>query len=574
VNRFPPARLLGALLLLLASACAADATTGAPVDLGEFPRADKADSVVEVEVPFEVGPAVDGAPGTSEMTFRTWGQLTAKTQQDRDRSWERLQLVAESDDYRRRSWRGRSPYLTVSGDRAEGGAEYTLTILNWGSETAYGTLVVATEPPTGAGVEVIFNSPDCVDCDDPAGDLRDGIIGVIQGAEASLEVAVYGLDDADIIDALCNAAEDGVNVKLVTDETSEDPENSRSYYPSLYGDAGIASCGVDIEFVRSYGLMHHKFIVADRDGPSPVLITGSTNFTRAGLEENHNHMVIVRGVAGVVESYTGELGQFYRHCASERMDDRDWCTECTPACTEDHSSDGSYPLPAGGSIEALFSPGDDAMRVLRGQAQSVRRSAPDPACDAADANCVCRISGSRYVCEYCAQDENGFGLLDQAEDRIFMSMYSATDSCFALGAVRAAKRGVSVRTVWDFVKSGSKYSRDDYLCGEGIETWITNWGNGSAQVRNHNKSIVIDDVLFTGSMNLSASGAGENNENTLVIEDAATADAFAAHIVAEIELLQHLGVTERDPAACRCNDLVDNDGDGVIDGDDGDCDAG
>jgi phosphatidylserine/phosphatidylglycerophosphate/cardiolipin synthase-like enzyme len=536
--------------------------------------AGKADEVVEVRVPFEVGPSVDGIPGATKMTFRTWGQLRVTTDQDRERSWERLQLVAQDGEYRRRSWRGRSPYVTVSASRAEGGVEYTLTVLNWGDVTAYGALNVATEPPPEAGIEVVHNSPDCHGCDDPAGELRDAIVGVIQGAEESIEVAVYGLDDPTIIDALCNASEDGVDVTLVTDETSEDAEDSRSYYDAFSGEAGLVSCGARVDFVRSYGLMHHKFVVVDRDSDSPVLLTGSTNFTRAGLEENHNHVVIIRGVPELIDRYTGELGQFYRHCATERLEERSRCSECSPACTEDRSPNGAVALPGGSSVEALFAPRDDALRALRGEASSVRRNDPDPACNAPGADCVCRVSGSRYVCEYCAQGEDGYGLLDEARERIWMTMYSATDSCFALGVVRAAERGVSVRTVWDFVKSGSKYSRDDYLCGAGIETWITNWGNGSAQVRNHNKSIVVDDVLFTGSMNLSASGAAENNENTLIIRDDATADSFATFIGEEIELLQELGVAQRDPAECLCNDIVDNDGDGLIDEDDADCDAG
>jgi phosphatidylserine/phosphatidylglycerophosphate/cardiolipin synthase-like enzyme len=558
--------------LVVAAACTAE-TAAAPVDLGEFPFADKADAVIEVEVPFEVAAAVGGLPGETELTFRTWGRLSVKTEQDEARSWERLQLVAARDDLTRRSWRGRSPYLTVTPREAGTAEDYTLTVLNWGARPAYGTLVVTTEPPPAVGVEVRFNSPDCLDCEDPAGELRETIIGVIQGAEQSLEVAIYGLSDPDIIDALCNAAEDGIAVTLVTDETSEDPDDSRSYYSSFLGDTGLAACGAHVEFVRSHGLMHHKFIVADAEGDRPVLLTGSTNFTQAGLEANHNHVVVVRGQPELIASYTGELGQFYRHCATERRDSRT-CTECSPACTEDASPNGRWPLPGGGSIEALFSPGDDAMRALRGDARSESVDTPDPACTGPDANCICRISGRRYVCEYCALGDDGFGLIGEADERIWMSIYSATDSCFALGAVRAAERGVSVRTVWDFVKSGSAYSRDDYLCGHDIEAWVTNWGNGSAQVRNHNKSVVVDDVLFTGSMNLSASGAAQNNENTLVIRDAAAAETFAAHIAAEIDLLQHLGVTQRDAADCRCNDIVDNDGDGLFDADDPDCDAG
>ncbi len=545
-----------------------------PIDLGDFPATGKADAPVVVEVPFEVGPSAFGVPGESLLTFRSWGRLTVRTHQDRDLSWERLQLVAEGEDSRRRSWRGRSPYVTVAADPAAGGQDYTLTILNWGDLPAYGTLEVMTEASPDAGVEVVFNSPDCAGCADPAGDLRSAVFDVIQGAHASLDVAVYGINDPAILDALCNAAEDGIDVTVFTDETSEDPTNSRGYYASLFGtQAGLVHCGVKVEAVRSYGLMHHKFMVADPGTDDAVLLTGSTNFTTAGFEENHNNVVIVRGVPQLIESYRGELGQFTRHCATGRLEERTWCDECSPACTENHSLDGAFGLPGGESIEALFSPNDDAMRALRGATEKVYLRAPDPACAADDASCVCRISGSRYVCEYCAVGADGWGLLGEARDRISMSMYSATDSCFALGLIRAQERGVTVRTVWDYVKSSSRYSRDDYLCAAGVETWISNWGGRSPLIRNHNKTVVIDDTLFTGSMNLSASGSIKNNENSLVIRGHEVADVFADYIDREIELLQELGVEERTPSACLCTDLVDNDGDGLTDDQDPDCDG-
>jgi hypothetical protein len=247
--------------------------------------------------------------------------------------------------------------------------------------------------------------------------------------------------------------------------------------------------------------------------------------------------------------------------------------ECTPACLEDKHEEGPWALPSGGTVEALFSPTDDAMRVLRGDARTVKRDTPDPACSVDGATCVCRKSGTRWSCDYCAEGENGFGLVGEARERVSMTMYSATDSCFALGLVRAHERGVEVRTIWDFVKSGSTYSRDDYVCANGVETWITSWGHGSAQVRNHNKTVVVDDVTFTGSMNLSDSGADENNENTVVIRDRATADMFANYVADEIRLLEVLGVTMRAPEQCLCTDLVDNDGDGLADGADSDCDG-
>jgi phosphatidylserine/phosphatidylglycerophosphate/cardiolipin synthase-like enzyme len=45
----------------------------------------------------------------------------------------------------------------------------------------------------------------------------------------------------------------------------------------------------------------------------------------------------------------------------------------------------------------------------------------------------------------------------------------------------------------------------------------------------HAKCVVTDDTVFTGSYNLSHSGE-ENAENVLELEDAATADRFAAYV--------------------------------------------
>jgi len=400
------------------------------------------------------------------------------------------------------------------------------------------------------------------------------LVDAIQSARESIDLAVYGLDDPAITEALCNAAGAGVDVRVVTDDTSEDPEDSRSYWDAFYSPAaGLAGCGARVEAVRSYGIMHHKFLVIDHGEPGELLVTGSANLTRAGLEDNHNHMLFVRGAPELGASYVAEMDQLFRHCARGRLDGRESrCDECTPGCHEDHAPEGPWAV-GDSELRAYFSPSDDALRVLRGEMEDTRRAEPDPACAEPDADCVCRRSGSRFACEYCAVGEDGWGLLGEAEDRLLVDVYSATDQCFALGVARAARRGVDVVSIFDFVRSGSIYSRDDYMCSEGVPVYISSWGGGSAQVRNHNKSVVVDDVVFDGSMNLSASGAAENNENTLVVESPDLADRFAEYVESEVELLESWGVTPRTPAQCLCSDLVDNDGDGRVDGEDADCDG-
>jgi hypothetical protein len=100
-------QILPVLLIFGLIGCGDDSEVSS--DLGDFYAPSKADEIVVVEVPFEVE-----QDSEIEFTFRTIGFLKAKISQDRSRSWERLQIVAESSTYRRKSWRGRKPFLRIS----------------------------------------------------------------------------------------------------------------------------------------------------------------------------------------------------------------------------------------------------------------------------------------------------------------------------------------------------------------------------------------------------------------------------------------------------------------------------
>ena len=93
-------------------------------------------------------------------------------------------------------------------------------------------------------------------------------------------------------------------------------------------------------------------------------------------------------------------------------------------------------------------------------------------------------------------------------------------------------------------------------------------------IRNHNKIVVVDDTVVDGSLNISVNAVKSNNEATVLIHDADLAQRFSDYIKAEVAMLQSRGVQPLQPAACLCQDIVDNDGDGLVDAADPDCDAG
>lgn len=504
------------LLAILVVGCAAP--LGAEVDLGDFEALGKADAI-DVDVPFEVAPGK-----TVTFGLRTVGQLRITTDQDTD---ERLQLIAESDVYRRRSWRGRSPFIALAGTHTGGALrEYSLTIRNWGDERAAGVLSITTDDPGTPGITMLTNQPECADCD-PAGELRNATLDVIQSANFTIDLAIYGVDDPAVIDALCEAAAAGVRVRVVSDDEESTP--GEAYHDGLHSADGLEGCGVPVEIIDASGIMHNKYLLIDAGTDAPVLLTGSANFTESDFEHNHNHMMLVRGAGEMVDAFVEEFEQLFTHCVASG------CGECTPACVADVTAEGPWDV-AGASVQTFFSPSDDALVALRGPSETVRRATRDRDCGPGT-DCLCRTTSSGYKCDYCGLDGD-WGHVGRADDRVLLSAYVLTDTCLAVALSHAEARGAETTLIIDKVNAGSPYSMHGRACEMSVPTYVSQWARGS----NHNKLMVIDDIVVSGSMNFSEGAVTRNNENTLVIHDGELADVAAELVRSETRLLEEMGV--------------------------------
>ena len=92
--------------------------------------------------------------------------------------------------------------------------------------------------------------------------------------------------------------------------------------------------------------------------------------------------------------------------------------------------------------------------------------------------------------------------------------------------VSKAAGDVTVRGIFDAVGATNAYSQDEKLCAAGLPIKIETFGG-----KVHHKFAVIDvhgvdPRVITGSYNWTSAGAETNDENTLIIHDAATAQAY------------------------------------------------
>lgn len=384
-----------------------------------------------------------------------------------------------------------------------------------------------------------------------------GLLALLDSASSSIDFALYGVrSQPDVLDALVAAEARGVNVRGVVD--SEDSTCTTFAYPDtlpLIQALGPGHVVCDTGPGYSY-IMHDKFFVVD----GQKVWTGSTNVsdTETGGEYNSD-VAVTLGSFRLAAIYTAEFEEMFSGLFHHRKSDN---TAHVLDATD--FTDGTT------IVESYFSPTDDAVT-----------HAVIP-------------------------------LIDGASSTLDIAMFYFTSQPIADAVLAARGRGVDVRVVIDAGGAANAYSKTPAFCAANIPVKTENWG-GKA----HGKWAVADAALpghaavVFGSMNFTASGNDDNDENTLYVKNDAFAAAFhdeferewadlalvpICHAVsaegadssscgstidcstsctsgsccdgADNDYDGHPDLTDE---GCACDDGIDNDGDGYIDGDDWEC---
>ena len=114
----------------------------------------------------------------------------------------------------------------------------------------------------------------------------------INQAELSIDMAAYVLTDREIIEALTNAAERDVVIRLYLDRSQFAQHGLGRGGPI---EALLAHPNVAARVKGGDALMHLKAYVVD----GQVLRTGSGNFSQAGLANQDNDVIVTRDPAAV-----------------------------------------------------------------------------------------------------------------------------------------------------------------------------------------------------------------------------------------------------------------------------------
>lgn len=117
------------------------------------------------------------------------------------------------------------------------------------------------------------------------------VIDTIASAEETIELAAYSFTSQRVTDALMEAHERGVDVRIVLDKGQ-----TKRKYPAA---VALLEAGVPIRINRRYAIMHNKYIIIDR----MTVETGSFNYTNNAEKNNAENVLVIKNNRAVAEKY-------------------------------------------------------------------------------------------------------------------------------------------------------------------------------------------------------------------------------------------------------------------------------
>ena len=324
-----------------------------------------------------------------------------------------------------------------------------------------------------------------------AGELAD----FISGAQRSLDIAIYDLNLTDgpaeqVRAAVKAAAGRGVAVRLLFNVDFPNPIPVPP--PSQADTAFIASLGVSTKPVSGVpDLMHHKYIVRDAATDAATVWTGSTNWTNDSWTREENVIIKIPSTPLAAE-YAKNFAELWETGRVE--------------------GSGKYDL-AGVPVVYQDTPVKTHVVFAPGRGRQMAHMIAD------------RIAHARRRIRVCSPVITAGVILGTLGDLAhkshpdFKGVFDRTQMAEVLGQWRvdphATWKGPAFQAVSSALAFASKVT--------------TPYTPTSVHDFMHAKITVVDNIVFTGSYNLSHAGE-DNAENLLALDSAPLADRFVEFI--------------------------------------------
>jgi len=109
------------------------------------------------------------------------------------------------------------------------------------------------------------------------------IIDLINNSDSSLNIAIYNLDNTDIVDAVLSAKQRGVEIKIIIDKEKAENNDTEKILTKFYKE------NIPVK-INTEKKMHMKLAISD----SKIIAVGSLNYTSDSAEENQENLITIQ----------------------------------------------------------------------------------------------------------------------------------------------------------------------------------------------------------------------------------------------------------------------------------------
>lgn len=331
-----------------------------------------------------------------------------------------------------------------------------------------------------------------------AEDVAGWLATFIGGARQSLDLALYDarlgpVPRAIVTEALRERAAAGVQIRIVYDaDKPEPPQLQAGMDPAEPGTGSfIQSLGYPFRRIGGPKLMHHKYIVRDAASAAPRVWTGSTNITDNAwtLQENNIVLLASRELAA---AYARNFADLWRRGENDGTGEFD--VPPVALCYQDETA----------HTRLYFSPG-------RG--------------DEIDAAVAARVAAATRRVRICSMLLNSGTLLNAL-------LAHLREGRVAVDGLYDQTQMADVLRQWETVPSNrwkigaiAEIVERAGLAGKVSHRYRPDAPHDFM----HNKVLIMDDAVITGSYNFSRS-AQVNAENLLILDNAPLAARYSAYL--------------------------------------------
>jgi phosphatidylserine/phosphatidylglycerophosphate/cardiolipin synthase-like enzyme len=115
----------------------------------------------------------------------------------------------------------------------------------------------------------------------PGKSCANTVIDAIKNAHHTIDICVFTISDDLISDAILQAHDRGISIRIITDDEKAEDRGSDIHY--------LEKKGLPVRMDQGPEFMHHKFAIFD----SSKLINGSFNWTRSASMKNEENITVL-----------------------------------------------------------------------------------------------------------------------------------------------------------------------------------------------------------------------------------------------------------------------------------------